>query len=325
MAARFGWAFSLALVLAAPAAAQTSIILENFNVDEGKFTWAPTDSGSTTNIAPVTSTANQVTTMALEGAGSQELVLNATTPDTAARLRHVAGAGATANNIPFSTGPETDGWIGFALKTDAPGWTASLFIELAPNQAGNPGGVNNNAGIPKDVIADGQWHFYEWNLDNFDGTNGDGNGWTTVSGIIAGTQTVADGNHTVDSIILRNAAVPAASTIYIDFLAVNRLGSIADLLVSGPEDNADFDSDSDVDGADFLIWQRGFGQPGDRADGNANPSVDGNVDAADLAVWRTQFGPGAPASIATSAVPEPTCTALLAAIALASLAASRRA
>jgi hypothetical protein len=321
MVARFGWAFSLMLVLVAPAIAQTSIVLENFNVDEGKFTWAPTDSGSTTNLAPLTSTATQVTTMALEGAGSQELVLNAVTPDTAARLRHVAGGGVTANNIPFSTGPGTDGWVGFALKTDAPGWTASLWIELAPNVAGNPGGVNNNAGIPKDVIADGQWHFYEWNLDNFDGPAGDGNGWTTVSGIIAGTQTVADGNHTIDSIILRNAAAPAASTIYVDFIAVNRLGSIADLLEPGPAGDADFDGDSDVDGQDFLTWQRGLGGPGDLADGDAND--DGNVTAADLQIWKDQFGPGAPAALAVGAVPEPSCTALLAALALGSLAAKR--
>lgn len=53
---------------------------------------------------------------------------------------------------------------------------------------------------------------------------------------------------------------------------------------------ADFDDDEDVDGDDFLLWQRGLGSlaipPGSGADGNAN----GLVDAGDLVVWRATFG-----------------------------------
>jgi hypothetical protein len=81
--------------------------------------------------------------------------------------------------------------------------------------------------------------------------------------------------------------------------------------VSVPED-ADFDNDSDVDGNDFLIWQRGVGVGTDNASGDANGS--GGVDGADLAVWRSQFGP--PAVGAVGAVPEPG-TVLLAGLALA--------
>ncbi|TWU30226.1 alpha/beta hydrolase [Bythopirellula polymerisocia] len=54
------------------------------------------------------------------------------------------------------------------------------------------------------------------------------------------------------------------------------------------EPSADFDQDGDVDGADFLVWQR-------------NPSV-GN-----LADWQTQYG-GAPV---LSVVPEPSSVILL--------------
>jgi hypothetical protein len=72
--------------------------------------------------------------------------------------------------------------------------------------------------------------------------------------------------------------------------------------VSAPED-ADFDNDSDVDGNDFLIWQRGLGVGTDNATGDANGS--GAVDAADLAVWRSQFG-----TPAVGAVPEPATLAL---------------
>ena len=55
-------------------------------------------------------------------------------------------------------------------------------------------------------------------------------------------------------------------------------------------DPGDFDFDGDVDGADFLIWQRG---------GSPNP-----LSASDLADWRANYGTGS--SVATNvAVPEP--------------------
>jgi len=53
--------------------------------------------------------------------------------------------------------------------------------------------------------------------------------------------------------------------------------------------SADFDSDGDVDGADFLTWQRGFGTTdAQRVDGNSDD--DGDVDASDLAAWKVQYG-----------------------------------
>ncbi len=72
-------------------------------------------------------------------------------------------------------------------------------------------------------------------------------------------------------------------------------------------EDADFDQDGDVDGADFLTWQRGFGVGSTLADGDANG--DNMVDAKDLSVWENQFG-GAPLS-AIATVPEPESVVLL--------------
>ena len=70
----------------------------------------------------------------------------------------------------------------------------------------------------------------------------------------------------------------------------------------------DFNNSGKVDGADFLLWQRNFGQPG--------------YDAASLATWKANFGSGA-AVAAAGPVPEPAAFALIA-VAGAALAVSRR-
>lgn len=55
---------------------------------------------------------------------------------------------------------------------------------------------------------------------------------------------------------------------------------------------ADFNQDEQVDGSDFLTWQRGLGMADAQlADGNAND--DGDVDAGDLAAWQVSFGASA--------------------------------
>jgi hypothetical protein len=79
------------------------------------------------------------------------------------------------------------------------------------------------------------------------------------------------------------------------------------LFDSAVSENADFNGDGDVDGVDFLIWQRGFGGGTSLQQGDANGS--GTVDAADLAIWKAAFGSTAVA--AAGSVPEPS-SALLA-------------
>lgn len=72
-------------------------------------------------------------------------------------------------------------------------------------------------------------------------------------------------------------------------------------LIVGPP-SADFDMDGDVDGRDFLAWQRGFGSANASfAKGDAN--YDGVVDESDLAIWQTGFAGNL--SALSSAVPEP--------------------
>jgi spore coat protein CotH len=59
--------------------------------------------------------------------------------------------------------------------------------------------------------------------------------------------------------------------------------------------SADFDADGDVDGGDFLRWQRGLGKPAAVA-GDGDADLDADVDGIDLAIWRNQFGASAAAA-----------------------------
>lgn len=88
-------------------------------------------------------------------------------------------------------------------------------------------------------------------------------------------------------------------------------------LLTAPE-NADFDGDGDVDGADFLAWQAGFGTTGGATHAQGDANNDGNVNATDLGIWKTQFGT-AGAGTSLSAIPEPAAfvTALLCILGLA--------
>jgi hypothetical protein len=77
------------------------------------------------------------------------------------------------------------------------------------------------------------------------------------------------------------------------------------------EDSADFDGDGDVDGQDFLTWQRGVGTTGTGSPSTGDANDDFDVDGDDLAVWRSQFG-GAGSLGTVSAVPEPAAFAMAA-------------
>jgi hypothetical protein len=79
-------------------------------------------------------------------------------------------------------------------------------------------------------------------------------------------------------------------------------------VVASVLENADFDDDGDVDGQDFLTWQRGDGSAGSSADGDANN--DGNVDAVDLGIWKTQYGTVESLAFGQS-VPEPVSVTLI--------------
>lgn len=157
------------------------------------------------------------------------------------------------------------------------------------------------------------------NLAGFPAGNGSGNGWEKAG--------AADDGAIGESFLTGNSKLAAAGTVSLG--AAFAVGDPQDLRfqyaqVTSSSPNADFDANGVVDGADFLVWQRGFGSPGaTKANGDANG--DQLVNAADLAVWRGEFGgsgastPGQlvrghvryVTSFTVAAVPEPSAIVLV--------------
>ena len=91
----------------------------------------------------------------------------------------------------------------------------------------------------------------------------------------------------------------SAASLGISQIGKHNLGAEYTLLqVSYVPPSADFDQDADVDGRDFLAWQRGHGTANaTKADGDADNDTD--VDGADLANWQATYG-AAPVSAVQS-------------------------
>lgn len=125
--------------------------------------------------------------------------------------------------------------------------------------------------------------------------------WSMVTNAFWGEEAEGEWSVTMTDLPWNQPNEPADQVLWDSFGIVARIG---DLVAAGP---GDFDADGDVDGTDFLVWQRDYGQTARlRADDNN----DGIVDAADYTIWRDNYGQGGTQALA--AVPEPGSAGLVA-------------
>lgn len=158
---------------------QTSITLDNFDVNSGHFYLYPTYSGSTVGIS-TTSTWGRVTTLPKAGAGCMRGIFYDNPSNWSNwKVRLLSGGGSPSNNISINKNGKISLW--FKTSTANTGAKISLWID-------DTDGIEEFTG--QTIFNDGVWHLYEFDLSNFRGTAITGNGQIT------GT------NVTIDAIIL---------------------------------------------------------------------------------------------------------------------------
>lgn len=256
-------------------------VLDDFEVDDGHFGWPY-------NTSPVTqtfglsgaTTIERVVGEAHRGEGSQLLNLVSDGGQNW-QLRHNSGVDVVAHPDGNAPLPAT-GWVGFWLKTGDPNIKVQIGID---DPAGN---TALERGAPLEVIADNQWHLYQWNLE-------DDSHWQPFAGGANGVIDAVLGTVTIDSIWFTGFG---DAQIYLDTVSHNPNGALADSATPG-----DFNGDGVVDADDLPAWLDGFGTASNADYRRGDADGDGDVDGGDFLAW--QRHQNAAPSPSAAAVPEP--------------------
>lgn len=152
-------------------------------------------------------------------------------------FRHSSHSGVPASNEQVALTPGDDGNIGFFLRVltlngqqpdaDDPFTIEGLTAQLILDSNGGSG-ADTDASRPLEVLADGEWHFYDWALDDaadwVPWTDATGNSIGGSDGILPDT-----GYVTVDSLWLRGPDGVSVEYFF-DTVAHNPNGSLAELM-----------------------------------------------------------------------------------------------
>ncbi|MCE5187013.1 MAG: phosphodiester glycosidase family protein [Planctomycetaceae bacterium] len=182
------------------------MIYADFEGGPGTFWLSPGYSGSTTGIDKVNSTSSLSTISSYQGNVCQKLtIVDSSAASGGWLVRHLSGSSASRSQ---NLERPTRGYVGLWASTTTPGLEISIAIDNTSN-------VTADRGNFRTMQADGQWHLYEWNLED----NSDWHGWINGDGVI---DTV---DFTLDSIQLRSASDQDA-VIYLDRIAHFSRGSL---------------------------------------------------------------------------------------------------
>lgn len=179
--------------------------LDNFEKGLGHFTDSPSFSGTTLGIA-AGSTSAYTNDIANNGSGALQLLLKDNTSSTGDwYVRFLSGGGTPANNISFTT----TGSLGFWMKTAS----SKTGLQTALSIDDGPGGTIISS--KQNIIADGVWHLYQWDLPS--------TSWSFLSG----SDTLLNGpNATLDAIMFYASNDASDWTIYLDDVSHNPSGAL---------------------------------------------------------------------------------------------------
>lgn len=202
---------------------KTLTFFDLFEHTEGRFRSSPTASDSNRGIAAATAELSNETSQ--QGASSEKLTVLRDN-SAAGRLRFLSAEGnPSGNRVPVSGqlhAMGVTGHVGFYMKT----LDAGLKVSLAVDDGYSSAVSGTEISLARDVIADGQWHLYQWNL-------ADPAVWFSF---IGGNGTINGPNSFIDSIVVDFDASTRARevTFFIDAFAYNPTGSLESIAVPEP-------------------------------------------------------------------------------------------
>ncbi|MDZ4818136.1 MAG: phosphodiester glycosidase family protein [Planctomycetota bacterium] len=264
-------------------------IADGFDLTEGRFTGGPTASGSTFGISSTSSTIDRVLNENYHANGSQRLAIQSLSNSTPGwGVRHLSSSGTPASNVSIPS----SGYVGFMMKALDTGLTpGDIKVSLLMDD-----GSAMEQGTSLDVIMDGGWHLYQWNL-------ADASFWNSFSG---GNGQIDASNVTIDSLwVTSNKNVD--TILFWDVVSFNPNGDLSAMapeLLYGDLDGDGFVGQNDLNKV-LARWGTNV------SSGNwvlGDPSGDGFVGQDDLNQVLGNWGQGTPL---VEAVPEPTTWLLM--------------
>jgi hypothetical protein len=203
-------------------------VFDDFESGAGHFGSSFTQSAQTTGVmssSTVTRTAEDSYTKSY----SQKLrVVDDPGRSNGWYVRHLSGGGSPDQNLQMTITEGSDWHLGFFLRvlsnsnpTGIP-LTTQLILDSGAGED-----VGSDAGVAREIISDGDWHFYEWNMND----PADWTAWRDINGNVVGGsdgRLARAGEATIDSVVFRGG--DANVEFYFDGVMRNIDGSLSAML-----------------------------------------------------------------------------------------------
>lgn len=216
--ARAGYKAGLSGTRPLPAGVQ---ILDDFETGDGRFNSSP--SQASIGILSSSTRARTADDSYTRTYAQKVSILDDPSRSSGWYVRLLSGGGSPGSNEPIQLTPGTDGHVGFFLRVgNTSGAPGAITTQLVLDSS-----ADSDAGIPLNVIADGDWHYYDWDLDD----PANWTAWRDASGNVIGGSDGAlpsNGPVSIDSILFRGGN--ANVEFYLDGVMRNTNGSLAAML-----------------------------------------------------------------------------------------------
>jgi hypothetical protein len=198
------------------------VILDDFEGSRGRFSSAPNASGSSANVAATSASAVDPNHSHTGNDSLRVDIVNTNATPARMQLRLLSGGGSPSANTVNGEALGPQGYVGYFMRVE-PGNDPLFASILIDDGTTGANGLERGSFLP--IVADGEWHLYQWDL-------GDAAMWENFA---SGNGAVGGPNAFIDAIYLSSAAGTSggtnwSGTVWIDTVAYNPDGTLDNLI-----------------------------------------------------------------------------------------------